>query len=132
EEPADAAPWPLEERIIRAAVALRSVVTETLRIEGFRVLPGAGIAVCHIRAEDERRTTRDANSVDHIVLIGAAEGTPERGIQPQDLIDDHPGVGKFSEIFINGVAVADHLIDLGADAFRDLRIAREHAPRPNE
>ena len=117
------------ERKIRIAGTLSDPLgRETFGLKAFGVVPKRGVAVGDIRAQDHQRAGRDRVAVNVIVISDTARQRPGRGIQPQGLLDDHPGVGQPWDVLDGRGTTAEDFIKLGVNLTFDVGMLGQQIP----
>src|SRR6187399_2915031 len=96
---------------------------EALGIERARIGPERLVTMEDEWTDHDRRASGDVIAADDVACDRTALEHPDRGIQPQRLIEDHAGVLEMRNIFERGLTrVADDGRHLGSEAPFDLRM----------
>ena len=106
---------------------------EALGIERARIGPERLVTMQDEWTDHDRRAAGDVIAADDVACNRAALEDPDRGIQPQRLVEDHAGVLEMRNIFERGLTpVTDDGRHFGSEAPLDLRMGRQQKQRPGQ
>lgn len=118
--------------ILERVPAALGVLGKAIGIEVLRILPEFGVTMHGVEARDQYPVRRNAVPADLEWLGGGSHQEIGGRVEPQCLLEDHPGIRQTLQIIESGRSTAQDRIDLRVETRRDLRLARQVIPHIGE